>query len=110
MGFYQDQSVEMIQVFGTRWIPLDQSLEKTTSVVKGYGLQGAPWIIDPVTSHRVENRDLIGAYDSDGCIRLASEDIEELFAIVLTKPTFIEVVKDFHEVKLPGVEVASPSR
>jgi lipoprotein-anchoring transpeptidase ErfK/SrfK len=53
---------------------------------------------------------VIGAYDSDGCIRLSSADIEELFSIVLTKPTFVEIVKDFHEAKLPGVEVAAPSR
>jgi lipoprotein-anchoring transpeptidase ErfK/SrfK len=107
MGFYQDQKVEMIRVFGTRWIPLDH----TTVSAKGYGLQGAPWVVNAAdTGQLAENRNSIGAYDSDGCIRLSSEDIEELFAIVLTKPTFIEIVKDFHEAKLPGVEVAAPSR
>ena len=109
-GFYQDQKVEMIKVFGTRWIPLDQEVDRTTVPAKGYGLQGSPWMINSETGKFVENRDAIGTYDSDGCIRLNSEDIEELFAIVLTKPTFIEVVKDFHETKLPGVEVAVPSR
>ncbi len=96
MGFYQDQKVEMIRVFGTRWIPLDQGLERATAPAKGYGLQGAPWTAAD-NGQLVENREAIGAYDSDGCIRLNSEDIEELFAIVLTKPTFIEIVKDFHE-------------
>ncbi|MGC1878002.1 MAG: L,D-transpeptidase [Rhabdochlamydiaceae bacterium] len=110
MGFHQDQKVEMIQVFGTRWIPLDQQLDRGAIPAKGYGLQGAPWVVNPDTGQMVENRESIGAYDSDGCIRLSSEDIEELFAIVLTKPTFIEIVKDFHEAKLPGVEVAAPSR
>jgi hypothetical protein len=109
-GFYQDHKIEMIRVFGTRWIPLDQELERTTVPAKGYGLQGAPWTLDPNSKQLVENRDSIGIYDSDGCIRLSSEDIEELFAIVLTKPTFIEIVRDFHEAKLPGVEVAAPSR
>lgn len=109
MGFYQDQSVEMIRVFGTRWIPLDQEIERVTSPAKGYGLQGAPWVMDS-SGKLIENRDVIGAYDSDGCIRLSLEDIEELFSIVLTKQTFIEIVKDFHEAKLPGLEVAAPTR
>ncbi len=109
-GFYQDQKVEMVRVFGTRWIPLDQEVERATSLAKGYGLQGTPWVDDPATGQLVEDRQKIGAYDSDGCIRLCSEDIEELYSIVLTKPTFIEIVKDFHEAKLPGLEVAAPSR
>jgi L,D-transpeptidase catalytic domain len=105
MGFYQDQKIEMVRVFGTRWIPLE-----ATGVAKGYGLQGAPWQFNATSGQLIENKEVIGAYDSDGCIRLSSEDIEELFSIVLTKPTFLEIVKDFHEAKLPGVEVAAPSR
>jgi hypothetical protein len=112
MGVYQDQKVEMIRVFGTRWIPLEQQeAEKgASSALKGYGLQGAPWIPKDASGQLVENKEAIGAYDSDGCIRLSCEDMEELFAIVLPKPTFIVIVKDFHEAKLPGVEVAAPSR
>lgn len=109
MGFYQDQKIEMVRVFGTRWIPLQQEQEGAPAT-KGYGIHGAPWSADPVTGSLIENRETIGVYDSDGCIRLSSEDIEELFSVVLTKPTFLEVVKDFHEAKLPGVEVAAPSR
>jgi hypothetical protein len=108
-GYYQDKKVEMIQIFGTRWIPLDQELKLTTVPAKGYGIQGSPWMVNP-EGQMVENRETIGAYDTDGCIRMNSEDIEEFFAIILTKPTFIEIVKDFHEAKLPGVEVAVPSR
>lgn len=109
-GIYQDQKVEMMRVFGSRWIPFDQELERTTLPAKGYGLQGAPWTADHETGQLSENRETIGAYGSNGCIHLSSEDIEELFAIMLTKPTFIEIVKDFHEAKLPGTEVAAPSR
>ena len=109
MGFYQDQKIEMMRVFGTRWLPLDQEVERAVSSAKGYGLQGAPWA-DSGNGQLIENKNVIGAYDSDGCIRMSSDDIEELFAIVLTKPTFIEIVKDFHEAKLPGMEVAAPSR
>ena len=105
-GHYQDQTVEMIRVFGTRWIPLER--EDRTASIKGYGLQGAPWVVDLSSGKLTENRSVIGAYDSDGCVRLDEEGINELFSIVLTKPTFIEIVKDFHEAKLPGVEVAAP--
>lgn len=112
MGFYQDQKVEMIRVFGTRWIPLLAEADRlaTENGKKGYGLQGAPWIVTGDPNQLIENQEVIGAYDSDGCIRLKSEDIEEIYAIVLTKPTFVEIVKDFHLAKLPGVEVATPSR
>ena len=109
MDFYHDQNVEMIRVFGTRWIPLDQEVERATSPAKGYGLQGAPWVMGPA-GKLIENSEVIGAYDGNGCIRMKLEDIEELFSIVLTKQTFIELVKDFHEAKLPGIEVAAPSR
>lgn len=105
IGYFQEQKVEMIQAFGTRWIPFDQALEKATAPAKGYGIHGAPWRLDPQTGELREYKDGIGKYDSDGCIRLASEDIEEIFAIVITKPTFVEIVKDFREARLPGVEV-----
>jgi hypothetical protein len=109
-GYYHDQKVEMIRVFGTRWVPFDAEIERVSAPAKGYGLQGAPFTFDQKTGQYVENRQCIGAYDSDGCIRLMSEDMEELFSIVISKPTFIEIVKDFHDAKLPGKEVATPSR
>ena len=109
-GFLQDQKVEMIRIFGTRWIPFDQELENTSAPAKGYGIHGAPWKEDPKTGQLVENRNCIGTNDSDGCIRLQSEDMEELFSIVITKPTYVVIVKDFHEAMLPGTEVVSPKR
>ena len=33
---------------------------------------------------------------------MTQEDIEEIYAIVVTKPTYVHVVKDFHEANLPG--------
>jgi len=110
MGHYQDQKVEMVRVFGTRWIPFEREVERTTAAAKGFGIQGAPWQEVGKSSQLAEKRDAIGVYDSDGCVRMASEDMEEVFAIVISKPTFIEIVKDFHEAKLPGIEVAAPSR
>lgn len=108
-GYYQDQKVEMISVFGTRWIPFDQEIERVSAPAKGYGLQGAPFLLDGQTGQYRENRECIGAYASNGCIQLAQEDIEEIFSVVVSRPAFIEIVKDFHDAKLPGKEVAAPS-
>ncbi|MCH9613972.1 MAG: hypothetical protein SP1CHLAM54_09810 [Chlamydiia bacterium] len=88
-GIFQDQQVEMIQVFGTRWIPFDRD---------GYGFHGAPWLLEEESADLIEDRSTIGRYDSDGCIRLAKEDMEELFAIVITKPTHVDIVMDYKEV------------
>jgi len=108
VGHYQDKQIEMVRIFGTRWLPLEQEVERGASPMKGYGLQGAPWT--DTKGQLIENKEVVGTYESDGCIRLQAADIEELFAIIITKPTFIEIVKDFHEAKLPGTEVAAPSR
>ena len=104
MGFFQDQKTEMIRIFGTRWLPFEKELEGCSEPARGLGIHGAPWEGPPSGGELVEDLSKIGAYDSDGCIRLASQDIEEIFAIVLTKPTIVELVKDFHDAKLPGVE------
>lgn len=105
-GTFQDRKVEMIRVFGTRWIPFDKEVEGCTESAKGFGIHGAPWVAD-AAGQLTEDRSMIGKYESDGCIRLSSEDIEELFAIIVTKPTQVELVKDFHDAKLPGVEKGS---
>jgi lipoprotein-anchoring transpeptidase ErfK/SrfK len=104
MGFFQENKIEMIRVFGTRWIPFDQEVENCSEGAKGFGIHGAPWTLDSSTGQFSEDRSKIGKYDSDGCIRLSSEDMEELFSIIITKPTIIEIVKDYHEARLPGVE------
>lgn len=107
MGYFHDQKVEMIQVFGTRWLPFDQELEGATSASKGFGIHGTPWNLQK-SGQLMECKELIGKYDSDGCIRLLQDDIEELFSIVITKPSYVVIVKDFKEAKLPGNEVAVP--
>ena len=104
MGFFQDEKTEMVRVFGTRWIPFEKEIEGCTESAKGLGLHGAPWILDPQSGQMVEDKSKIGKYDSDGCIRLSQEDIEEIFAIVITKPTTVELVRDYAQAKLPGVE------
>lgn len=104
MGFFQDKKTEMIRVFGTRWIPFEKELENCTEAAKGLGIHGAPFIVDPQTGNLIEDKSKIGKNESDGCIRLVQDDVEELFAIIITKPTTVEIVKSFQDAKLPGIE------
>jgi hypothetical protein len=94
-GFFQDEKVEMIRVFGTRWLPFEKEIEGCSEPAKGFGIHGIPWV-SGANGELLEDKSKIGSYDSDGCIRMASEDIEEIFAIVITKPTTVEIVKEFH--------------
>jgi hypothetical protein len=94
VGFFQDQKTEMIRVFGTRWLPFGSEIEGCTEPAKGLGLHGAPWIQDKATGQFVEDLSKIGRQATDGCIHLSAKDIEEIFAIVLTKPTTVEIVKE----------------
>lgn len=103
MGYHNGERVEMIGVFGSRWIPFDKEIGKCTAPAKGFGLHGVPWVTSG-SGERVQDTNSLGKYQSDGCIRLASEDIEEIFSIIITKPTTIELVKDFHDAQLPGTE------
>lgn len=102
--FFQDEDIEMIQVFGTRWIPFEEEIEGCIADAKGYGIHGAPWFHRSEDGELYEDRETIGKFDSDGCIRLNQNDVEELFAIVISRPTTIEVVKHFKDAKLPGWE------
>lgn len=102
-GFHAGQKVELIRVFGTRWIPFDKEIGECTASPDGFGIHGVPWNLND-KGELVEYSDSLGKYESDGCIRLSTQDIEELFAIIITRPTTIELVRDFYEAKLPGVE------
>jgi len=102
-GFYNGEKVEMIRIFGSRWIPFDKELGGCTAPAKGLGLHGVPWVATSSGSLAQDSSSL-GEYKSDGCVRLNTEDIEEIFAIVITKPTTVEIVKDYYDAKLPGVE------
>lgn len=101
-GYFQDNEVEMVQVFGTRWIPFSEELSGEGDNPRGYGFHGAPWVYDEESESYVEDLTTIGKYESDGCIRLAQKDMEELFSIVITKPTIVEIVTDFHDAEIPG--------
>ncbi len=102
-GYHKGQKIEMMQVFGTRWIPFEKEVSQTTAPAKGFGIHGVPWQPNE-KGELVEDTSCLEKYLSDGCVRLSTKDMEEIFAIVITKPTFIELVRNFHEAKLPGIE------
>ncbi|MBN1915159.1 MAG: L,D-transpeptidase [Parachlamydiales bacterium] len=104
MGYFKDKKVPMIQIFGTRWIPFAEGVEDFSENPRGFGIHGAPWVEDPETHELKENAAVIGQYNSDGCVRLLADDIEELFAIIISRPTVVELVKDFYDAHLPGEE------
>jgi hypothetical protein len=96
MGTYQGKKTEMVTVFGTRWIPFEKEIGVCTLPAKGFGIHGTPWKAQ-TNGEMHDTKNGIGKYESDGCIRLATDDIEELFAIIVTKPTTIEIVRNFSE-------------
>lgn len=102
-GFYNGQKVELLRVFGTRWIPFDKEVSRTTAPAKGFGIHGVPWKMNDKGVWQ-EDKESLGKHQSDGCIRLATSDMEELFAIIITRPTTIEIVEDFQQAHLPGNE------
>ena len=94
-GIHQGKKVEMVSVFGTRWIPFDKEIGFCTESAKGFGLHGTPCLsVSESDSSSICSS--IGKYESDGCIRLSTQDMEELYAIIITKPTIIEIVPDFY--------------
>lgn len=95
-GFHHGTNVEMISIFGSRWIPFDKEIAGCSAPAKGLGIHGMPHVKNSKDEWK-QDASSLGKYDSDGCIRMEREDLEELFAIVLTKPTKIQLVKDFYE-------------
>jgi len=102
-GHYKGAKVEMMRVFGSRWIPFEKEISNCSEPAKGFGIHGVPWL-PGADGSLVEEKASIGKYESDGCIRLSDPDVKEVFAIIVSKPTTIELVKDFHDAKLPGTE------
>lgn len=105
MGVHNNQKTEMVRVFGSRWIPFDQEVGSCSEPAKGFGIHGVPWI-PTEKGEFVQNHESIGKYESDGCVRLSTEDVEELFAIIITKPTTVELVRHFNEATFFKEELA----
>ncbi len=101
MGNYRGKRTEMITVFGTRWIPFEKELASCSEPAKGYGIHGTPWHLNG-DGKLVDNTESIGKYESDGCIRMRAQDIEEIFSIISTHQSVVEIVNDYSKVVLPG--------
>jgi hypothetical protein len=103
-GLYKNEKTEMISIFGKRWIPLQNVIKGNVVSCKGVGIHGVPF-------QRSEEGDLkelvscIGQYASNGCIRVRGEDMEELFALIVSRPAFIHIEQDFSQIELPGHQV-----
>jgi hypothetical protein len=108
-GFHNGKKVEMLRIFGTRWIPFDKEIKGCTAPAKSLGIHGVPCQVSS-KGELVEDRDSLGKYESDGCVHLATDDIEEIFAIIITKPAVIELVADFNDAQLPGNEWPGSTR
>lgn len=90
--------MELVQLYGTRHIPFGDRKHQCA-------IQGNPWVVDADTGDLIEMRNFIGQYATEGNIRMHTEDVEELFSIVTSRDTYIEIVRDFPEAHLPGREV-----
>lgn len=95
MGNHNGNKIEMVRTFGTRWIPFEKEISKNTAPAKGFGIHGVPWI--QKNGSLKEDTDSLGQYESDGCVRMATNDIEEIYAIIVSRPTTIELVKDYFD-------------
>lgn len=105
MGTFKNETRELVNVFGVRWIPFGREIGNCTGSSKGLGLHGVPWKRRAEGEELVECRECIGNYESGGCVRLLTEDIEELFAVIVSKPSFIHIVRDFSEAHVPGRDI-----
>lgn len=95
VDFFEKKKRSMIEIFGTRWIPFEEEIDNCSEPVCGdsgkhFGVHGIPW--EKRGEEWVERRELIGEYASDGCVRLLSEDMEELFAVIISRKSYIEIV------------------
>jgi hypothetical protein len=105
MGIHKSKQVEMIQVFGTHWIPFEREISDCSSPAKGFGLHGTPIVRNEKTGELTEDNSSIGQYESDGCIRLSGKDIREIFSIVSTRKAYVEIVPSFQKSKLMSGEI-----
>ena len=99
--YFQNVKTQMIEVFGSRWLPFGEEIENCSDSAKGYGIHGVPFVFNEEKNEWVEQSGSVSAYSSDGCLRLRQSDIEELFSIIVTKPTIVEIVKQQSDAQLP---------
>jgi len=106
-GMYRGKKVELVRVFGGYWMPFEKEIRGCSDPAKGLGIHGVPMDRDEHTGTLMENTSSLGHYESDGCIRLAGKDVHELFAVVSTRETFVEIVPTFQHSALMRGEIES---
>jgi hypothetical protein len=99
MGPYKGKRVELIQIFGSHWIPFEKEISDCSEPAKGYGIHGTPMVRN-AKGEIEEQIETIGGYHSDGCIRLSGKEMKELFAVISTRKTYIEIVSSFQQSRL----------
>ena len=104
IGQYNKEDTEMLQIFGTRWIPFADEVEDCTEPAKGFGIHGCPWAAGEDGEYAEDTAGL-SRHESDGCIRLLTKDMEEIFAVIITKPSTLYLVPVKEKAHLPGKEV-----
>ena len=90
--------IELVQLYGTRHIPFSGNGHHCA-------IQGNPWLVDADTGELVESKSFIGQYATEGNIRMHTKDVEELFSIVISRKSSIQIVREFNQAELPGREV-----
>ena len=107
MGMHKGKKIELIQVFGGYWIPFEKALGDCSEPAKGFGIHGTPIHRDAATGTLQEDNSSIGHFESDGCIRLAGKDMQELYSIISTHKTYVELVTSFDQSKLFQGEIVN---
>jgi len=104
MGMHKNKRVELVQVFGTHWIPFEREIAGCSEPARGFGIHGTPMLRN-ARGGLEEQLSSIGEFSSDGCIRLAGKDMQELFSVISTRKTYIEIVPSFQQSKLLNGEL-----
>lgn len=106
-GMYKGKKVEQIQVFGTRWIPFEREIADCTEPAKGFGIHGTPWVRTE-SGQLLDQTSSVGGFESDGCIRMKTQDVEELYAVISSRPGYVEIVPKFSQSKLLSGKLQLP--
>jgi len=99
MGPYKGKRIELIQIFGSHWIPFEKEIADCSEPAKGYGIHGTPMVRN-AKGEVEEQIETLGGHYSDGCVRLSSTEIKELFSVISTRKTYIEIVPSFQQSRL----------
>jgi len=104
MGSHKGKRVELMQIFGSHWIPFEKEIAGCSVPAKGYGIHGTPMVRNS-RGDIEEQINTLGGYHSDGCIRLSGKEMKELFSVISTRKTYVEIVPSFQQSRLLRGEI-----